>query len=341
MSKLSDRAAKRAAEFASRAAASPEPSASLNDAAASPATLASRILPVASPRQTKGASEAVAFTIASAPIKQTIAINLTDLHVRPGYERDPGEFDGPEFQELVDSIRSHGLNHQPIDVRQVRGPQHPTLYQIIAGERRFRALMLLNDESKKASELDPVHNRVAFRTALCAVREIDDQTADRIHDEENAKRAAKRPFSLAKQLSTMMKSGRYSSQADLAQKLGRNAGDISRLLRLYDEAPSALWSKIKDPSALQHRDTTLILKAYQKPAFSDWARHLDLNPVTPLSTVIKKAKELTARPKAEKTTVDKIREVERGDNFHIVLPKAIPSEVRAKILAYAKGLVSS
>ena len=35
-------------------------------------------------------------------------------------------------------------------------------------------------------------------------------------------------------------------------------------------------------------------------------------------TVLKKAKVATARPKPEKGVVDKIREVERGDFFHIL-----------------------
>lgn len=347
MSKINDRAAKRAAEFASRPVSPPsteltstETKQDHDEAGEGARAIAGMILPTGTPKQTKGASEAAARTASAAPIKETIGIDLADLHVRPGYERDAGEFDGKEFQELVDSIRAHGGNHQPIDVRQVRGPQHPTLYQIVAGERRFRALMRLNEESRQAHKQDPENHNELFKTALCSVREIDDATADRIHDEENAKRAAKRPYSLAKQLSTMMASGRYSTASELADRIGRSRGDVSVYLSIYDKAPHALWTKVTDPTSLTQAECRTILKGFDKPAFSDWVKRLDPAAGVPLSTVVKKAKDVCARPKPTKSEADQVREKERGDAFHIVIPKSLPHEIRAKVLAYAKRLAS-
>lgn len=312
MSSLRDRAMKRhEAQLAKQSSTSPS---TQEPTSGDAATITPKL-------QRAGATAALEYTVSQLPISATMPVKLDALHVRPGYERHPSEFQGPEWEAFVASIAGTKGNLQPIDVREVRGA--PTLYQIIAGERRFRAM-----------------TQLGLKSAICAVREVDEDRADLIHDTENAQRADKKPFSLAMQLSVMMKSGRYKTQDELSTKLGRSPAVVSRFLKLYDDAPSDLWSRVKDPTALQYRDAELLIKAYQKPGFADWIRHLDRSAVTPLSTVLKKARELTARPKPEKTTIDKIREVERGDNFHIVLPKAIPAEVRAKILAMAKQLAS-
>ena len=317
MSSLSDRAKKRHdAQMSKQAeeATHPVPSTS------APSTPAAEDI---TPKlQRGGATAAATATMAALPIRETIPVKLTDLHVRPGYERHPSEFSGVAWDEFVASIAVSKGNVQPIDVRQVRGGA--TLYQIIAGERRFRALTQLE---------------IPF--AICAVRDLDEERADFIHDTENAKRADKSPFSLAMQLSVMLKSGRYADQKDLADKLGRDKSNVSRLLSLYDKAPSDLWVRIKDPTGLTFRDADVITKAYDKPAFSEWVKRLDRAAVTPVDTLVKKAKEVCARPKVERTVVDKIREVERGDAFHIVLPRAVPKHIRAKVLAYAKELAAA
>ena len=275
--------------------------------------------PITEKVQRGGAAGAAAATVAAIPIRETIPVKLSDLHIRPGFERHPSEFAGPLWDSFVSSIASSKGNIQPIDVRIVRGGQTP--YQIIAGERRYRA-----------------HLQLEIPTVLCAVREIDEERADFIHDTENAKRADKSPFSLAMQLSVMMKSGRYESQTALASSLGRDKSNVSRLLTLYDKAPADLWERIKDPTTLTFREAEIISQAYDKPAFVEWVKRLDRSAVTPVPALVKKAQEVCARPKPPKSVVEKIREVERGDAFHIVLPKAIPAEVRAKVLAYAKEL---
>ena len=312
MSILTERARRRHELQMKKEGQGAEPAAEVTAASASTAAPS-----ISEKVQRGGAAGAAAATIAAIPIRETIPVKLTDLHIRPGYERHPSEFNGPAWEDFVASVASSKGNLQPIDVRLVRGGKTP--YQIIAGERRYRA-----------------HLQLGLPTVLCAVRELDEERADFIHDTENAKRADKSPFSLAMQLSVMMKSGRYESQADLASRLGRNRGDISRLLSLYDKAPANLWERIKDPTNLTHREATAIIQAYDKPAFVEWAKHLDRSAVTPVETLVKKAKEVCARPKPQKTVVEKIREVERGDAFHIVLPKAIPAKVRKEVLEFAK-----
>lgn len=69
---------------------------------------------------------------------------MTEITILPISEIVPGQndrtvFDAVKLAELADSIREHGLV-QPITVRQLDGCE---LYEIVAGERRFRACSLL------------------------------------------------------------------------------------------------------------------------------------------------------------------------------------------------------
>ena len=54
--------------------------------------------------------------------------------VEPSEHQPRESFDGEKLEALADSIRSHGII-QPITVRRLEGDR----YQIIAGERRWRA----------------------------------------------------------------------------------------------------------------------------------------------------------------------------------------------------------
>lgn len=71
--------------------------------------------------------EVIANTIATVPINQ--------IEANPGQPRK--DFDKEALEELADSIKEHGII-QPITVRKIS----ETLYQIISGERRWRASQL-------------------------------------------------------------------------------------------------------------------------------------------------------------------------------------------------------
>ena len=257
------------------------------------------------------------------PAELTTFILLDDIVVIEGLNRDESEFSGPDFDELKASIAKSGMNDFPVELRYTPGKPPGTTYQLVSGHRRYRALKDLG-----------------IGQAYATVRNLDDREMYRLHDIENAKRAAKRPYSLARQLSTMMKSGRYESQTQMAQELERSQGEISLHLALWDKAPHDLWGKVKDPGTIKHAEARALVKAFDKPAFANWVKALRVTEPTPLATVLKKAREVCARPKTEKTVADRIKEVERGDAFHLVLPKALSAEVRLKVLNYAKKLAA-
>jgi ParB family chromosome partitioning protein len=143
----------------------------------------------------------------------------------PNPEQPRIAFDEETLAELAASIREHGVL-QPILVRPIGNNE----YQLIAGERRWRA--------SKASGRD---------TIPALVEEIDDDTALEISIIENLQREDLSPLDEAAMYERMVKDHGYSVRK-LAQKLGKDKGYLENRLRLAD-APDdvrALVSLRKD-----------------------------------------------------------------------------------------------
>jgi ParB family chromosome partitioning protein len=124
---------------------------------------------------------------------------------RLSYEED-------SLTELADSIREHGVL-QPILVRPV-GSQ----YELIAGERRWRA------------------SRMAQRESIPAiVVEFDDETALEVSIIENLQREDVSPLEEAAMFRKMTDLG-YSVR-QLAQKIGKDKGYVENRIRLSEAPP--------------------------------------------------------------------------------------------------------
>ena len=120
-------------------------------------------------------------------------------------------FDEVALEELAASIREHGVL-QPVLVR----PHGPNQYQLVAGERRWRAA------------------RRAGLTAIPAlVEELDDDVALEIAIIENLQREDLSPLEEASMYDRMIKDHGYSVRK-LAQKLGKDKGYLENRLRLAD-----------------------------------------------------------------------------------------------------------
>ena len=128
-------------------------------------------------------------------------------------------FNDNELQELAASIKEHGVI-QPIIVRKVGDK-----YEIIAGERRFRASQLAGKD-----------------TIPALVRDIDDKEAAKIALLENLQRSNLTPIEEAKTYQTILKIDNIT-QDELAANLGRSQSTIAnklRLLTLNEEVQTAL-----------------------------------------------------------------------------------------------------
>ncbi len=145
--------------------------------------------------------------------------------IEPNPEQPRLAFNPETLDELAASIREHGVL-QPILVR----PIGPNEYQLIAGERRWRA--------SKLAGLDSI-------PAL--IEDIDDDTALEISIIENLQREDISPLDEAAMYDRMVREHGYSIRK-LADKLGKDKGYVENRLRLSD-APDevrALVSLRKD-----------------------------------------------------------------------------------------------
>ena len=135
-------------------------------------------------------------------------------HIEPNPEQPRMVFEPQALDELAASIREHGVL-QPILVR----PLGPNTYQIVAGERRWRASRL-----------------AGLDTIPALIEEIDDDTALEIAIIENLQREDLTPLDEAAMYDRMVHEHGYSIRK-LADKLGKDKGYLENRLRLADAPP--------------------------------------------------------------------------------------------------------
>ncbi len=137
--------------------------------------------------------------------------------LRPNPRNPRKYFDEAYLDELTDSIRERGLI-QPIVVRPVRGT--PDAYEIIAGERRWRA-------SQRAGLHDvPIH-----------LIDADDKMALELAIVENIQRADLNAIEEAGGYEQLMREFSYT-QADLGKVLGKSRSHVANTLRLLNLSDS-------------------------------------------------------------------------------------------------------
>jgi len=137
-------------------------------------------------------------------------------------ERNPNNprrhFSEDELVDLAASIHEHGII-QPLVVRP--SPRGDNLYELIAGERRWRAAML--------AELVQVP---------VIIRDVDDRTALELAIIENVQRADLNPIEEASGYQQLIEDHGYI-QADLAQIIGKSRSHVANTLRLL-KLPSSV-----------------------------------------------------------------------------------------------------
>ena len=151
------------------------------------------------------------------PDGPTRSVGVRIVHIEriePNPEQPRLVFEQAALDELAASIREHGVL-QPILVR----PLGPNTYQIVAGERRWRA-------SRQAG----------LATIPALIEDIDDDTALEIAIIENLQREDLTPLDEAAMFDRMIHQHGYSIRK-LADKLGKDKGYLENRLRLADAPP--------------------------------------------------------------------------------------------------------
>ena len=159
----------------------------------------------------KGAVTPVTVAAVAEPQPGEVLRKLPIDQLQPGKYQPRRDMDEGKLAELSESIKAQGII-QPILVRQIEGGN----YEIIAGERRWRASRLAG--------LDEVP---------VVVRELEDRTVIAMALIENIQREDLNPLEEAEALARLV--SEFSlTHAEAAQAVGRSRASVSNLLRLID-----------------------------------------------------------------------------------------------------------
>lgn len=149
---------------------------------------------------------------AEAPTHNGRSVQLIDISsIKPHPEQPRRQFDEGALQELADSIATRGVI-QPIIVR----PSGPERYEIVAGERRWRA-------AQKAQ----LHRIPAI------VRDFDEAETLEIALIENIQREDLNPIEEARAYRKLIGQFGHSQEA-LGRLVGKSRSHVANLMRLLD-----------------------------------------------------------------------------------------------------------
>lgn len=158
-------------------------------------------------------------------------ISITDIQKNPYQPRK--EFDREKLDELAQSIKENGVI-QPIIVR-----QSPVIgYEILAGERRYRASLL-----------------AGLRSIPAVVKQLSDQEMMVQSIIENLQRENLNPIEEARAYESLVKKG--FTHAEIADKMGKSRPYISNSIRLLS-LPEQILSEVENGKLSQAHARSLV-----------------------------------------------------------------------------------
>jgi ParB family chromosome partitioning protein len=162
--------------------------------------------------------------------------SVPTAHLKPGKFQPRYRFDDDKLTALIDSIREKGII-QPLVVRPL--PNGTGAYEIIAGERRWRAARTLNLEHV------PV-----------VVREYSDREALEVSLIENIQRDDLTPIEEAEGYHRLLEEFNYT-QEELARSIGKSRSHVANMLRL-NQLPGHIKDMIQDGKISAGHARTLV-----------------------------------------------------------------------------------
>lgn len=196
------------------------------------------------------------------------SVSLPISQVEPGLNQPRKRFDPEALAELADSIREHGII-QPLTVRRLSSGY----YQIIAGERRWRAAkqagldevpaVIIEADDRKVMEiglienlqredLNPAEEARGYQVLMNEYGMTQDQVAQRMGKSRPAVTNALRLLNLPEDLMALVEEGKLS------------AGHARALLGAPTQALQRQGAKAVLDKGLSVRQTEALVKALQK-----------------------------------------------------------------------------
>lgn len=163
----------------------------------------------------RGLDELLGSATANTLQEQAVQADASELQhlslnaVQPGKYQPRGDMDQASLEELAQSIKAQGVM-QPIVVRLVA----KNTYEIIAGERRWRASKL-----------------AGLKTIPALVRDVSDEAAIAMALIENIQREDLNPIEEAVALQRLQKEFELTQQ-EVANAVGKSRASVANLLRL-------------------------------------------------------------------------------------------------------------
>lgn len=224
----------------------------------------------------KSAKKAAASTVAPEPEKEEHSVAALAVHIPiEAIDANPYQprriFSPQEMQELVDSIKEHGVL-QPVLVRP--NPDDTTRYQLIAGERRWRA-----------------SQAAGLKEVPAIIRQVSDQQALEVAIIENVQRHDISALDAAIAYRRLAQEFSLSQEA-IAQRVGKSRVSIANTIRLLD-LPQEAQKAIEEGSITEGHGRAILL------AGSEGARRAVFRRVLRDGLSVRETEELSRRIQEE------------------------------------------
>ena len=171
------------------------------------------------------------------PLEKSAYQMLPIYKVEPNPDQPRQDFDEEELQALSESIATHGVI-QPLTVREMPNDY----YQIIAGERRWRASRM-----------------AGLQDIPAIVMEVDDRTATELALIENLQRQDLNPVEEAMGYQSLMED--YGlTQEEVSTQVGKSRSTVANALRLLNLCPDVLEKLRSGELTAGHARAVLSLK---------------------------------------------------------------------------------
>lgn len=164
--------------------------------------------------------------------KSTVELSIAEIE--PNLRQPRKDFDDEALRELADSIEKHGLL-QPIVVR----PLISGGYEIVAGERRWRACRM-----------------IGMTRVPVVIRQLTEQNAAEIAMVENLQREDLNPYEEALGYEALTKEF-HMTQEEVANRVGKSRVAVTNALRLLKLPADILEALRKNDISAGHARTML------------------------------------------------------------------------------------
>ena len=250
------------------------------------------------------------------PAPDTAAMRSVPIaHVRPNPFQPRREFNPRELADLEASLKASGLL-QPITVRKAAAGQG---YELIAGERRFRAAV-----------------RLGWTDIPAVVKDVDDRTLLVLAMVENLQRADLNPLEEAEGYQRLLDEFELTQQ-QVADVIGKDRSTVANMLRLLN-LPASIRRMLQDGQiSLGH--ARALLAVSNERAMLDLARQVIAKGLTvrDVERLARNAGSKRGTAKPEKPTTD--HQTAETRRIEAELRKHFQTDVHLSLVSRDKGSI--